>query len=53
MVAIGTRFIATHESLSPLFYKKVLLETRVAHVVTIPEVTGFSANFYASEHGKV
>lgn len=42
---LGTRFIATRESLAPDAYKAMLLEARAADIVYTPAVSGVNANF--------
>ena len=42
---LGTRFIATQESLAPEAYKAMLLRARAADVVYTPGVSGIPANF--------
>lgn len=42
---LGTRFIATRESLAPDAYKQMLLEARAADIVYTPAVSGVNANF--------
>jgi len=42
---MGTRFIATDESLAADGYKQMLVESRVADVVYTPKISGVPANF--------
>lgn len=45
LVSMGTRFIATRESLAQPAYKEMLVEAEAADVVTTSRVTGINANF--------
>lgn len=45
MAYLGTRFIATRESLAPEGYKAMLLASRAADVVYTPAISGVNANF--------
>ena len=45
MAYLGTRFIATRESLAPEAYKAMLLGTRAADVLYTPAISGVNANF--------
>ena len=42
---LGTRFIATRESLAPEAYKRMIVEARAADVVYTPSISGVDANF--------
>ena len=42
---LGTRFIATAESMAPAEYKQMLLDTRAQDIVYTPQVSGVPANF--------
>jgi nitronate monooxygenase len=42
---LGTRFIATRESLAPNGYKSMLVDARAADIVYTPAITGVNANF--------
>ncbi|WP_371877215.1 NAD(P)H-dependent flavin oxidoreductase [Alsobacter ponti] len=42
---LGTRFIATRESLAPEPYKQMLLDTRAADILYTPAISGVAANF--------
>jgi nitronate monooxygenase len=42
---LGTRFIATRESLAPEGYKTMLLEARAADIVYTPAISGVNAHF--------
>ncbi len=42
---LGTRFIATRESLAPDAYKAMLVEARGADIVYTPAISGVNANF--------
>lgn len=42
---IGTRFIATRESMADEGYKQMLLRTRAADIVYTPAISGVAANF--------
>ena len=42
---LGTRFIATAESIAPAEYKQMLLDTRARDIVYTPQVSGVPANF--------
>lgn len=45
MAYLGSRFIATTESLASPEYKQMLLETRAADVLYTPNISGIHANF--------
>jgi nitronate monooxygenase len=45
LVSMGTRFIATHESLAPPAYKQMLVEASAADIVATSRLTGVTANF--------
>ncbi|MEA3012554.1 MAG: nitronate monooxygenase [Sphingomonadales bacterium] len=45
LVSMGTRFIATHESLAPPAYKQMLVEVSAADIVATSRLTGVTANF--------
>jgi nitronate monooxygenase len=42
---LGTRFIATRESLAPDAYKAMLMQARAADIVYTPAISGVNANF--------
>jgi nitronate monooxygenase len=42
---LGTRFIATRESLAPDAYKAMLVEARAADIIYTPAISGVHANF--------
>jgi nitronate monooxygenase len=42
---LGTRFIATRESLAPQEFKQMILEGRAADIVYTPAISGVSGNF--------
>jgi nitronate monooxygenase len=42
---MGTRFIATHESLAPDEYKQMILAAQAGDIVHTPAVSGIPANF--------
>lgn len=42
---LGTRFIATAESLAPEDYKQMILQTRAVDIAYTPNVSGVNANF--------
>ncbi len=42
---LGTRFIATKESMAPDAYKQMLLQGRAADIVYTPSISGVNANF--------
>lgn len=42
---LGTRFIATHESLAPAGHKRMIVEARSADILYTPAISGVNANF--------
>ncbi|WP_046864413.1 NAD(P)H-dependent flavin oxidoreductase [Microvirga massiliensis] len=42
---LGTRFIATQESLAPDAYKAMLMQAKAADIVYTPSISGVNANF--------
>lgn len=42
---LGTRFIATRESMVPEAYKRMILDTKAADIVYTPNISGVHANF--------
>lgn len=47
LVSMGTRFIATRESLAPDAYKAMLLEADISDIVLTDSITSLNANFIA------
>lgn len=47
LVSIGTRFIATRESLAVEEYKKMILRSTAADIIYTPKISGVNANFLA------
>ncbi|HTU09581.1 MAG TPA: nitronate monooxygenase family protein [Allosphingosinicella sp.] len=45
LVSMGTRFIATHESLAQEAYKQMLVEAAAGDIVATARLTGVTANF--------
>lgn len=45
LAAMGTRFIATRESLAPEAYKQMLVEANAADIMMTASLTGVAANF--------
>ena len=45
MVSVGTRFIATRESLASMAYKEMITRSSAADIIYTPKISGVNANF--------
>lgn len=48
MVSVGTRFIATRESLAANAYKEMIVRTDASGIVYTPKISGVNANFISA-----